>query len=102
MQEVGADRVGVRFAPYGDFLDAYDEDPHALFNYVCGEVSKRGIAYVHAIETRVNGIDDRDADEAETLDGYREAALPVPFIAAGGFRRDNAPEKISSGKADLV
>lgn len=100
--EVGADRVGLRLTAYGNFLDAHDEDPHALFNYVCAEVSKRGIAYVHIIESRVNGNADREAGEAETLDGFREAARPVPFIAAGGFRRDGAAKKISDDKADLI
>lgn len=102
MQELGRDRVGLRLTAYGNFLDAYDEDPHELFNYVCSEVSSRGIAYVHIIESRVNGNADREADEAETLDSFREAALPVPLIAAGGFRRESAAEKIATGRADLV
>jgi hypothetical protein len=50
---VGADKVGVRLTPYGQFLDAYDSDPRALMTHVVREVGKRGVAYVHMIESRI-------------------------------------------------
>lgn len=94
--------MGVRFSPYGDFLDAYDKDPHTLFTAAAKGCAQRGVAYVHMVESRVRGNDDREADDAETLDAFREAAKPAAFIAAGGFKRDNAPKKVASGQADLV
>lgn len=60
MQEIGAESVGIRLSPYGTFNDATDADPHSLFTYLCAEIRERGIAYVHMIESRVNGATDLD------------------------------------------
>ena len=55
MQEVGADRVGVRLTPYGAVLDCFDSAPKELFPYVVSECAKRKVAYVHMITARVKG-----------------------------------------------
>lgn len=38
----------------------------------------------------------------ETLTAFREAAAPLPFIAAGGYTRDNSVSAINSGHTNLV
>ena len=48
-------RVGVRLSPYGTFSDMGDSDPVALFTYVLGQLSQRGMAYAHVIEPRATG-----------------------------------------------
>jgi NADH:flavin oxidoreductase / NADH oxidase family len=101
VQEVGAERVGVRLTPYGQFLQAFDSDPVALFTHAVRECSARGVAYVHMIEPRVAGNVDCVAREAESLAPFREAAT-VPFIAAGGYTRDTAARAAASGSSDLV
>jgi 2,4-dienoyl-CoA reductase-like NADH-dependent reductase (Old Yellow Enzyme family) len=93
--------VGVRFVPWGAFLDAYDSKPYELFTYCVKEASKRGVAYVHMVEPRVHGNADTEPKESESLVPFKEVAT-VPFIAAGGFTRETAAAKISSGEADLV
>ena len=60
VQEIGADKVGIRLSPYGTFNDATDSDPHSLYTYLCSQLRDRGIAYVHMIESRVNGAVDVD------------------------------------------
>jgi hypothetical protein len=107
LQEVGADRVGIRLSPYGTFLDAYDKDPHSLYMYLCSQIKERGIAYIHMIESRVNGsvdVDDEDYDKVqrETLVDFREASRPLTFIAAGGYTRNNSAKAVSSGHTDMV
>ena len=43
----GADRVGVRLSPLNSYNDMRDSDPVALTAYVAGQLSARGIAYLH-------------------------------------------------------
>jgi 2,4-dienoyl-CoA reductase-like NADH-dependent reductase (Old Yellow Enzyme family) len=87
--------------PWGAFLDAFDSKPYDLFTYCVKEASKRGVAYVHMVEPRVKGNTDTECDEFESLVPFKDVAT-VPFIAAGGFKRESAATKISSGEADLV
>ena len=65
VQEIGADRVGIRLSPYGTFNDATDDNPHALYTHLCAQLRTRGIAYVHMIESRVNGATDLDASSPQ-------------------------------------
>jgi 2,4-dienoyl-CoA reductase-like NADH-dependent reductase (Old Yellow Enzyme family) len=46
---VGADRVGIRISPFTGFLDAVDSHPYALHTYLCEELNKFGLAYVHMV-----------------------------------------------------
>ncbi|MFP3409741.1 alkene reductase, partial [Pseudomonas sp. SIMBA_065] len=47
---IGADKVGVRLSPSGNFNDMKDSNPTDLFSYVIQALSERGIAYLHLIE----------------------------------------------------
>jgi N-ethylmaleimide reductase len=104
VQAIGKERVGVRLTPYNAFLDAYDSKPKELMNYVVTELGKRGVLYVHMIEARIKGNETVEAPEEETLEGFADIvhAANVLFIAAGGFDKDSAAERLRSGKADLV
>ena len=49
--EIGGDRVGVRFAPFY-VLGAEDDHMYSMFTYVLEELNKKTLAYVHMIEPR--------------------------------------------------
>ncbi len=49
---IGSDRVGIRFSPFTDFLDAVDSTPYATFSYLVEQLNKHNLAYVHFIEPR--------------------------------------------------
>jgi 2,4-dienoyl-CoA reductase-like NADH-dependent reductase (Old Yellow Enzyme family) len=66
-QEIGAERVGIRLSPYGTFNDSTDADPKPLYSYLCAQIRERGIAYVHMVESRVNGAEDLDAASPQVL-----------------------------------
>eukprot|EP00479_Gromia_sphaerica_P010740 TRINITY_DN5035_c0_g1_i1.p1 TRINITY_DN5035_c0_g1~~TRINITY_DN5035_c0_g1_i1.p1 ORF type:complete len:165 (+),score=28.55 TRINITY_DN5035_c0_g1_i1:350-844(+) len=51
-QEIGSDRVGIRFSPFGARQIAMDSNPQSQIEYLFSELNKRGIAYVHVIEPR--------------------------------------------------
>lgn len=46
----GKGKVGVKVTPVGRFNDMYDSDPIKLYNYLCTELSQRGIAYISFFE----------------------------------------------------
>ncbi len=95
------DRVGVRLSPFGKFLDMGDSDPVALFTYVLQQLSNRGVAYAHVIETRV-GEDGRPAaDTPRTSEVFRNA-FSGAFISAGGYSAETAEQTIAAGFVDAV
>ena len=53
---IGADRLGVRLSPFGQYGGIHDSDPLELFIFVIGELSRRRIAYLHLIEARGSEI----------------------------------------------
>ncbi|KAL2477589.1 12-oxophytodienoate reductase 1 [Forsythia ovata] len=102
--EIGANRVGIRLAPYTDFMECSDSNPDALGLYMANALSKYNILYLHVIEPRVIG--------ARVLQGVEDEAphrlLPMrkafknTFIAAGGYTRSKANQAIAENYADLI
>jgi N-ethylmaleimide reductase len=97
----GKDRVGVRLSPFGTFLDMGDSNPVALFSYVLGQLSNRGIAYAHLIEFQTGASapqDDAAPRKAEVFRGAFKGAM----ISAGGYTAETAEQVIADGLADAV
>jgi N-ethylmaleimide reductase len=100
----GNERVAVRLSPYVTYADMGDSNPIALYSYVLGELSKRGIAFAHVVEPRVGR-----ASQATTLDHslpetaklFRKAFAGV-FVTAGGYSAEDAEGAIAAGNADAV
>ena len=84
VQEIGADRVGIRLSPYGTFNDATDDNPHALYTHLCAQLRTRGIAYVHMIESRVNGATDLDASSPQVLNESSHLAPSHFYVLCEG------------------
>lgn len=100
----GADRVGVRLAPYGTFGDMSDSNPVALFSYVLHQLSARRIAYAHLVEPRVgNAGANAPLNNAavRTAQTFREAFQGV-LISAGGYTAAEAETAIANGSADAI
>ncbi len=100
----GADRVGVRLAPYGTFGDMSDSNPLTLFSYVLEQLSARQIAYAHLVEPRVGNAGANaplDASAVRTAETFRKA-FPGTLISAGGYSAAEAERSIASGYADAV
>eukprot|EP00887_Chlorella_sp_A99_P005008 scaffold4.g5008.t1 len=100
VEEVGADRVGLRLSPFGSFLSATDSHPYALTTYLLEELNEFNLAYVHLVEPRTGGSVDVDPG-AYSLDPFRKVYRGT-VIAAGGYKRDDAATAVASGRADLV
>lgn len=98
----GADRVGVRISPSGEWGDISDSNPEATFSYVAKVLDGYKIAYLHVIEPRVKGDDTLHQGHAPVATKYLRPHFKGPIIAAGGFDRAGALAIIESGDADLV
>ena len=100
----GKDCVGVRLSPFGTFSDMGDSEPIALFSYVLEQLSMRGIAYVHLVESRV-GNAGADADINHDAPGSAEIfrkTFAGPLISAGGYTAESADTAISNNFADAI
>lgn len=96
--------VGVRISPYGTFNSISDSDPISTFSYAIGEISKRDILYIHAIEPRASlagGADKVVNDVPSSSELFRSKFNGI-WISAGGYTPELALEAVSQNKADLI
>jgi 12-oxophytodienoic acid reductase len=100
VNEVGADRVGIRVNPHNKFLDCIGSDPVTQHGYLLKELNKFNLAYVHCVEPRVLGNDDVHG-EHPSLEPYKTVYKGV-WMVAGGYKRETGIEAVKSGKGDLV
>jgi len=98
----GADRVGVRISPSGEWGGISDSDPEATFGYVAKVLDGYRIAYLHVIEPRIKGDSTLHEGHPPAAVRHLRPFFKGPIIAAGGFDRDGAQAIVDSGDADLV
>jgi N-ethylmaleimide reductase len=98
----GADRVGVRLSPSGEWGSVTDSNTQATFSYVAQVLDSYKIAYIHVIEPRVKGDDTLHEGQGVVVASYLRPHFSGPIIAAGGFDREGAIAIIERGDADLV
>jgi len=93
----GADRVGVRLSPRGDFNDMSDSDPRATFGHAALALAPFGLAYLHIVEP-VGSLPAGTAPLAPRL----KEAFGGPLMINGGYTRALAETALAEGQADLV
>ncbi|GAA5850109.1 hypothetical protein JCM8547_001014 [Rhodosporidiobolus lusitaniae] len=111
---IGADRFGVRLAPFGFFNQTRGTEREEQWIALCQALSNKGLAYVHLIEPRFDELrteadklaelsQENPMDKLEvSLRPYREACGPdTPVIAAGGYNANNLNERLGADH-DLV
>jgi N-ethylmaleimide reductase len=98
----GADRVGVRVSPSGEWGGISDSDPEATFSYVAKILNQYRLAYLHVIEPRIKGDSTLHEGHPVVAVKYLRPHFSGPIIAAGGFERGSAIEVVKAGDADLV
>ncbi|WVW84317.1 hypothetical protein I302_106351 [Kwoniella bestiolae CBS 10118] len=113
---IGASKVAVRLTPFGMlFGQTFGENRLEQWSYLCRELSKFGLAYVHLVEPRFDELKSAsekqetlkdmltDGEEEVSLKPFRNALGPdTPLISAGGFGPENANEGLGNGTSDLV
>ncbi|KAL8139737.1 hypothetical protein V2J09_005758 [Rumex salicifolius] len=100
IDEIGADRVGMRLSPFASYNEAGDTNPNALGLYMAQSLNKYGILYCHVVEPRMKTIAEK-IECQESLMPMRKA-FDGTFIVAGGYTRQDGNEAVENGRADLV
>ncbi len=98
----GADRVGVRVSPSGEWGGVSDSDPEATFSHVAKVLDGYKIAYLHVIEPRIKGDSTLHEGHPAVAAKSLRPHFSGPLIAAGGFDRESAIAIVEAGDADLV
>jgi N-ethylmaleimide reductase len=98
----GADRVGVRLSPSGQWGSISDSNPEATFTYAAQQLNTFGLAYLHIIEPRVKGVETLDEHQKPVASEFLRKVFTGPIISAGGFNGNGAEEILQKGDADLV
>jgi len=101
---IGGERLGVRLSPYGTASGMNDSNPIELYSFTISELSKRGLAYLHLIESRASGLGRTDVMR---MDAPNNAELfghlfNGPVISAGGYTPETAAVAIEAGHADAI
>jgi 12-oxophytodienoic acid reductase len=100
VEEIGADKVGIRLSPFANYSDASDSNPEALGLYMAHALNKFGILYCHMVEPRMVKLGEK-FETPHSLRPIRDV-FKGTFIIAGGYGRDDGNKAIADGYADLV
>lgn len=109
VRELGPGRVGVRLSPFGRF-NSMPADPLAeeTLLYVCEQLGRRGVAYVHLVyqlmpEGNMDSAEFKDRHIDHTLLARVRAMFPGAIIWCGGFSgRESAQAALDTGLVDLI
>ncbi|WMV54506.1 hypothetical protein MTR67_047891 [Solanum verrucosum] len=100
VNEIGADKVGIRLSPFANYMDFGDSNPSALGLYMAESLNKYGISYCHMVEPRMKTIGEK-VECPESLVPIRKAFRGT-FIVASGYDREDGNKVVDEGRADLV
>lgn len=101
---IGADRVGVRLSPFGQYGGIHDSKPRDLLSFVIRELSLRDIAYLHLIEARGSEIglgDELHTDAPNNAELFR-SLYSGPLLSAAAYTLESAALAIEQKNADAV
>jgi N-ethylmaleimide reductase len=108
IREWGADKVGVRVSPFGEFnsmpLDPLTEE---TLLHLCGELNRRRVAYLHGVYQLMpagNLVDNefQPRNLSDTLLFQVRTVFRGSLLWCGGFNRSSAQSALDAGWADLI
>jgi N-ethylmaleimide reductase len=101
---IGADRLGVRLSPFGQYGGIHDNNPLELFTFVVRELNRRRIAWLHLIEARGSeiGLTDELHENARNNAEMFRSAFDGPLLSAAAYSPECAAEAIGQKHADAV
>ncbi|KAJ5625315.1 hypothetical protein N7510_001624 [Penicillium lagena] len=94
---IGAHRTAVRLSPFSEFQGMRMKNPIPQFSDLITRLKDFNLAYLHLIEPRVSGNEDKEAGEHESLDfALKIWANSSPIILAGGYSFKKASQFLDS------
>ena len=100
VDEIGADKVGIKLSPYDAFGEAEDSNPKALGLYMAESLNKYGLLYCHMVEPRMETLGEK-CECAHSLLPMRKA-FNGTFLVTGGYDREDGNNVVAENRADLV
>ena len=96
---IGAERVGIRFSPYGVFNSTGPfPEQEAQYLALTKELSDLGLLYLHVLDHSAMGAPPVPAEFKASL----RSTFKGVFILAGGFDRATAETALAEKRADLI
>ncbi|XP_062098367.1 putative 12-oxophytodienoate reductase 11 [Humulus lupulus] len=100
VNEIGADKVGIRLSPFANYMESNDSNPEALGLHMVESLNKYGILYCHMVEPRMKSLGDID-ETPHSLVPMRKA-FNGAFIVAGGYGKEDGNNALAENRTDLV
>ncbi|GMP78992.1 hypothetical protein CsSME_00034714 [Camellia sinensis var. sinensis] len=100
VNEIGADKVGIRLSPFANYMESGDSNPKALGLFMAESLNKYGILYCHMVEPRMKTVGEKFECPDKLLPMRK--AFKGTFIAAGGYDREEGMRAVAENHADLV
>jgi 12-oxophytodienoic acid reductase len=100
VNEIGAEKVGIRLSPFADYMESGDSNPKASGLYMAESLNKYEILYCHMVEPRMKTV----GEKCESPDSLlpMKKAFRGTFLVAGGYEREDGNNAIVENHADLV
>ena len=101
---IGADRVGVRLSPFGQYGGIHDSGPRELFTFVIKALNERNLAYLHLIEARGSeiGLTDELHENAVSNAVLFRSVFNGPLLSAAAYTSASAAVAIEQKHADAI
>ncbi|MEO4001407.1 alkene reductase [Mesorhizobium sp. CAU 1732] len=97
VDEIGAERTGIRISPVSPANGIASTDPQAQFDYIVDHLDALGIVYIHVVEGATGG----PRDVAPFDFGSLRRRFKNTYIANNGYDFGLAAARLAEGKADL-
>lgn len=97
IEEVGAERTGVRISPVSPANGVSATNPQAQFDYIVEKIGALAIAYLHVVEGATGGPRDVAPFDFAAL----RRKFKNTYIANNGYDLDLATTRLNLGLADL-
>ncbi|KAL5559827.1 hypothetical protein UlMin_036038 [Ulmus minor] len=100
VNEIDADRVGLRLSPFSYYKNCGDSNPEALALYMAKSLNKYKILYCHLIEPRMK-TKRENGKTPHSLVSIRRA-FSGTLIVAGGYTREDGNRALVEDRTDLI
>ncbi len=97
VDEIGAERTGIRISPVSPANGISTSDPQAQFDYIVDQLDALGIVYIHVVEGATGG----PRDVAPFDFGSLRRRFTNTYIANNGYDLELAASRLAEDKADL-
>ncbi|RAK67940.1 alkene reductase [Hymenobacter edaphi] len=100
VDELGADRVGIRLSPQGS-ASIQDSDALGAFSYVTEQLNRFGLAYLHVLEA-LPGHPMARPEGKPAIGPALRRIFKGTLILNGGYTQETAELALANNEADLI